>query len=145
MVTVPLYDTLGSDVVDHILHEARVQVVLCDAPNVGQLLQSTRVPPDLKIVIKVGNPTPEELNRANILRLYLCSLASVEDRGMAHPRPPSPPNPSDVATVCYTSGTTGMPKGALLTHANLLADAAGVLMTFKVTYSEFFFLFVAVG
>ncbi|XP_022794373.1 long-chain-fatty-acid--CoA ligase 5-like [Stylophora pistillata] len=28
----------------------------------------------------------------------------------------------DVLTVCYTSGTTGPPKGAILTHANLVAD-----------------------
>ncbi|MET0933409.1 MAG: long-chain-fatty-acid--CoA ligase [Mycetocola sp.] len=37
----------------------------------------------------------------------------------AHPRPES----TDVAILQYTSGTTGMPKGAVLTHANLLANA----------------------
>lgn len=36
-----------------------------------------------------------------------------------HPRPES----TDVAILQYTSGTTGMPKGAVLTHANLLANA----------------------
>ncbi|WP_411722533.1 long-chain-fatty-acid--CoA ligase [Mycetocola sp.] len=37
----------------------------------------------------------------------------------SHPRPES----TDVAILQYTSGTTGMPKGAVLTHANLLANA----------------------
>jgi long-chain acyl-CoA synthetase len=37
----------------------------------------------------------------------------------AHPRPEA----TDVAILQYTSGTTGMPKGAVLTHANLLANA----------------------
>jgi len=37
-----------------------------------------------------------------------------------------PPKPSDVATICYTSGTTGMPKGAIITHGNIIAAEAAV-------------------
>ena len=37
---------------------------------------------------------------------------------------PEPPGAEEVAVLQYTSGTTGRPKGAMLTHANLLADAA---------------------
>ena len=37
-----------------------------------------------------------------------------------------PVEPSDPALLMYTSGTTGTPKGALLTHANLLAGARAV-------------------
>ena len=35
--------------------------------------------------------------------------------------------PDDVAVICYTSGTTGAPKGAMLTHAHLIAAATGFL------------------
>ena len=35
--------------------------------------------------------------------------------------------PGDVAWLCYTSGTTGRPKGAVLTHANLRAGTDAVL------------------
>ncbi len=34
--------------------------------------------------------------------------------------------PDDLITLCYTSGTTGPPKGVQLTHANLMAEARGV-------------------
>ena len=38
--------------------------------------------------------------------------------------PASGRRPDDLATLMYTSGTTGKPKGAMLTHANVLANAA---------------------
>lgn len=30
----------------------------------------------------------------------------------------------NLKTVCYTSGTTGMPKGALISHGNIIANEA---------------------
>lgn len=45
--------------------------------------------------------------------------AAVEDVDSAVPL-----DPDDVATMTFTSGTSGAPKGVMLTHANLLADAA---------------------
>lgn len=33
--------------------------------------------------------------------------------------------PDDIYTFCYTSGTTGPPKGALISHSNMMAATAG--------------------
>jgi long-chain acyl-CoA synthetase len=54
----------------------------------------------------------------------LYSMADVEVIGQQNPRPLSPPAPEDAITINYTSGTTGFPKGVLLTHANCIASCS---------------------
>ncbi|KAG7215891.1 hypothetical protein INR49_002527 [Caranx melampygus] len=55
--------------------------------------------------------------------------------GREHYRKPIPPAPDDLSIVCFTSGTTGNPKGVMLTHGNVVADFSGFLkVTDKVIF-----------
>ncbi|XP_022683428.1 uncharacterized protein LOC101770882 isoform X2 [Setaria italica] len=58
-------------------------------------------------------------------------LCKSQQMGKASPQPFRPPKAEDVDTICYTSGTTGTPKGAVISHENLIANVAGSNLNIK--------------
>ena len=131
--TVPLYDALGEDAASHIASQAALLGVLASRENASRLFQakaSGRVP-SLRCVILTGAVAAGEAEDAARRGLRLLSFAQVCRAGeraleTSPGRCWAAASPGDVATLCYTSGTTGMPKGAVLTHQNLMAGQAAI-------------------
>ncbi len=46
--------------------------------------------------------------------------------------------PEDTATLLYTSGTTGHPKGVIISHSNLLSNTRSACKAFRVSHSDVF-------
>ena len=55
---------------------------------------------------------------------------------------PTPPGPDDLAALVYTSGTTGKPKGVMLTHRNVVSDVKAVLQRIVPTVDDVFLSFL---
>jgi long-chain acyl-CoA synthetase len=70
--------------------------------------------------------TEEVVKKAAEAGLTVVSIEDLEKEGAEHPSEKASVTGDSIATICYTSGTTGLPKGALLTHTNILSFAAGV-------------------
>jgi len=131
MCVVPLYDTLGPQACTYIINQALIVIVLCDTiEKVKEILKRSDETPSLRHVVLTCPASVSQLAalkaEAGTLRVLLHSFAEVVALGEADPRPLQTPQPEDVAIVCYTSGTTGDPKGAMLTHKNYTATVAAL-------------------
>ncbi|PIO29503.1 hypothetical protein AB205_0074860, partial [Aquarana catesbeiana] len=69
----------------------------------------------------------ELIERGRKCSVRIQTMRELEECGKQNRRAPFPPKPEDLSIVCFTSGTTGNPKGAMLTHGNVVADFSGFL------------------
>lgn len=131
-ISVPLYDTLGPEAVKFIINHATVQAIFCVAETLNNLLSYLPEIPSVRLLVVVGGKDDEMPSFPSTREVEIISYSKLLNQGIKNPHPFCPPKPDDVATIMYTSGTTGMPKGAVLSHGNLIANIAGesVGMTF---------------
>ncbi len=119
-VLVPLFPTLSAAQVSDSLRRSRCSVVAVDTPEqaakVVSLLESL---PDLTTLVALDTPAGEQSD-ARVVGWdeFLPAVSKGDFDG--------PESPDSVATIIFTSGTSGPPKGVMLTHRNLVANVEGV-------------------
>ncbi|TEB35960.1 long-chain-fatty-acid-CoA ligase [Coprinellus micaceus] len=121
-VGVSLYDTLGKDSVGDINH-SHLTVVFTSGDHVSTLLKLIPKTPTLKLIVSFDE-LPEEATKAfkewaQTQGVEFQTLVEFEAIGKANVLPSIPATPNAVASICYTSGTTNLPKGVVLSHKNL--------------------------
>nr|CAG8580182.1 10906_t:CDS:10 [Entrophospora candida] len=133
LITVALYDTLGPDSVEYVINHAEIPIIVATANLIPSLIQLASKIPVLKVIVSMDDleedaPVPiGGTTTGKILKAWaadqgilLVDFKEVEKIGRKHRRDHNPPSPQDIACICYTSGTTGLPKGVLLTHAGFI-------------------------
>jgi long-chain acyl-CoA synthetase len=126
-ISVPVYMHANEEQARFILDHCDAQFVVVDTPERMEVVCSIwEHLPNLKKVICAGNIEIPDDPRVVSFRDFLSSGDGADARAAAK-RACSAVKRSDVCTISYTSGTTGVPKGVMLTHENFLFVMASVL------------------
>eukprot|EP00771_Trimastix_marina_P003964 gnl/Trimastix_PCT/687.p1 GENE.gnl/Trimastix_PCT/687~~gnl/Trimastix_PCT/687.p1 ORF type:complete len:614 (+),score=148.89 gnl/Trimastix_PCT/687:342-2183(+) len=126
LISVPVYDVYGPEECEFIIRHSDAVAVLCSEDKLPFIRQVQARVPTLRhvIVIDCVGPRTAPWHNARLGPAFsgaTASFSEVESLGAAHPSPAIPCTPDDHFTYVYTSGTTGTPKGAILTHRAILA------------------------
>ncbi|MGB8941701.1 MAG: AMP-dependent synthetase/ligase [Streptomyces sp.] len=115
--TVPVYATSAADQIEWIVRDSGATLLIAEtAENVATAEAAVRGLTDPPRVRCVDDGALTDLAAEGV---------ELSDEEVTKRR--AALTPDSVATICYTSGTTGKPKGCVLTHGNLHAEAANTV------------------
>ena len=120
-VSVPIYTTQPKGQITHIVQDAGVCGYVVSSAELYE-----NYPDDLNLpwVLGIhGKYSPEMITAEDLMERGAELLRTTPDLVNLTK---AAIKPSDLATLCYTSGTTGQPKGVMLTHNNITTNAIAI-------------------
>ncbi|RKP19201.1 acetyl-CoA synthetase-like protein [Rozella allomycis CSF55] len=122
LCTVPLYDTLGTEAIEYICNQTELKMIFASNYKIKALLSLESKLKYLKTIVCMD----DEFVVEGDTKIEIIKFSDFMNEGSLSPQEERKPGRDDPATICYTSGTTGLPKGVVLSHGNILSDVSSV-------------------
>ncbi|KAL3641264.1 Long chain acyl-CoA synthetase 9, chloroplastic [Castilleja foliolosa] len=129
VTVVTIYASLGEEALCHSFNETEVTTVICGYKELKKIANVSGQLDSVKRIICMDDEFQSDDSLVSInTKWTITSFSDVEKLGRENPVDPDLPLKADVAVIMYTSGSTGMPKGVMMTHGNVLATASAVMV-----------------
>jgi long-chain acyl-CoA synthetase len=134
-IVVPIYPTLTSKQVGYILSNSGARLVFASTPELIAKVREARVGCPQEVSIVAFDET--DVEGVTSWEAFLAAGDEAGLKGVEQFRADAlSVKPGDVATILYTSGTTGTPKGVMLTHNNIASNVRASEMFLPITEAD---------
>jgi long-chain acyl-CoA synthetase len=138
VLDVPIYTTLTAPQVGYLLEDSGARLVFASTPEQADKALAAAEARSLEVDVVVFDPPAAPRERVTSWVAFLAAGAerarSWSDEDFR--RSAKQAKPDDIATVLYTSGTTGDPKGVMLTHNNVASNVRASRIVFDIGASD---------
>jgi long-chain acyl-CoA synthetase len=127
-IVVPLNGWLTGPELEYALEDSGARILLCDGERLARIAPRRAALPYLEaiVVTRAGAELPVAVDRWETLLGRTADYAALPPGKL----PDVALDPEDDATIFYTSGTTGKPKGALGTHRNICTNLVNIAVAY---------------
>ncbi|HBH38266.1 MAG TPA: long-chain fatty acid--CoA ligase [Curvibacter sp.] len=142
-VPVPLHAIDNPGSIAYILSDCEASLLLVSQAAQWEKIRAVGTPlPVLRTVVVAGAARGELPGTPDAEGVRLIGLSDWLDAAQANVALSPTPGPEDLAAIVYTSGTTGKPKGVMLTHRNVISNVQAVLARIQPLESDVFLSFL---